>query len=84
MFKPILGFSSILLVSSMLVACGTDEDVKQVEVQKATAKMSENVNATPAGNKVEGRWYTNAQLLRGKKVFKVPYWGSVNPTPLGG
>lgn len=60
MLKQILGFSSILLIASLLVACGADEDVKKVEM----------TNAAPTGNKVEGRWYTNAQLIRGKKVFK--------------
>ena len=70
MFKKALGYSSVLLMVSLLVACGTDEDVKKVEVQKTTAKKGEIANATPTGKKVEDRWYTNAQLIRGKRVFK--------------
>jgi mono/diheme cytochrome c family protein len=70
MFKKVLGFSSISLLLSLLVACGSDEGVKKVEVQKATAIKAEIANVTPTGKKTEGRWYTNAQLIRGKKVFK--------------
>ncbi len=70
MFKKTLGFSSILLLVGLLVACGSDEDVKKVEAQKATAIKGEIANAIPTGKKTEGRWYSNAQLIRGKKVFK--------------
>ena len=70
MIKKTLGFSSILLISSLLVACGADEDVKKIEAKKITAKKVEMTKAMPTGKKVGGRWYTNAQLIRGKKVFK--------------
>jgi mono/diheme cytochrome c family protein len=45
---------STLLLTASLTACGGKED----SANTASAK------------KVEGRWYTSAQLIRGKKVFK--------------
>jgi len=69
MIKKALGFSSILLIVSLLVACGADEEVK-VETKKAIVKNVEMANASLADSKVEGRWYTNAHLILGKKVFK--------------
>ncbi len=62
----------MLISTSLLVACGTDEDVKKVETNTAstTVKKVEVTNTVATGKKVEGRWYTNAQLIRGKRVFK--------------
>ncbi len=62
MFKKALGYSSVLLMVSLLVACGTDEEVKNLDAKKT-------FTATPKGKKVEGKWYTSAQLIRGKRVF---------------
>ena len=45
---------SALLLSASILTACSDKD----DVGKATAK------------KVEGKWYTSAQLIRGKKVFK--------------
>ena len=53
----------VLLSSTLLVACGGNDksDVKEVVVQKA----SNNKTFT-----ISKRWYSTAQVMRGKKVFK--------------
>ena len=45
---------SMIFLSASILTACSDKD----DAGKATAK------------KVEGKWYTNAQLIRGKKVFK--------------
>ena len=54
MFKKLILMSTLLVVTSLFIACSDKEN----NADKTTAK------------KVEGRWYTSAQSIRGKKVFK--------------
>ena len=61
--KKETGFFLVLLTSSLLVACGGNDklNVKEVTVQKTTN------NKIPVNSK---RWYSTAQVMRGKKIFK--------------
>ncbi|MCF6190471.1 MAG: cytochrome c [Cocleimonas sp.] len=71
MFKTVFGVISLSIVASILVACGTDDEAKKVEMNKTvvTEKTVDNTSTRTVGKKVDGRWYTPAQLIRGKKVF---------------
>jgi len=62
MLKNILIFSSLSFLSITLVACGGED---QSDVKKVTIKQSNSQKTNT--NK---RWYSTAQLMRGKKVFK--------------
>jgi len=61
MLTTLLKISLLSLSATALVACGSDVD----DTKKTNMDMATQVSA----KKVDGRWYTNAQLLRGKKVF---------------
>jgi len=62
-------FISVTTLSIILLtACGGDDvdDIKKVEVKTLNKPAQvNNANANPGK-----RWYTTAQLIRGKKVFK--------------
>jgi len=53
---------------TLLTACGGDDvdDIKKVEIKTLNKTTTEN-NTASIGNK---RWYTTAQLIRGRKIFK--------------
>ncbi len=58
MFKKSKLILVLFLATSLLVACGSK------------GESAENKGVETSDKKIEGRWYTSGQSMRGKKVFE--------------
>ena len=67
MFRKLITVLVLFFTASLLVACGSDKEAKKIETNTTTTNEKKvGSSASSTGKKLDGRWYTSAQLIRQK------------------